>query len=688
MNMRLAGQLTIGFAVPVAALVFLAGVAWFGFARMDAAKQDLTARYEVRRAVLDMDKLVGFFSRGYVLSLKTKNLQGRDAAEAAERADAQFINEHVALLPNSATEAASLSSAIDGVAKGAIQIDTYVKQDRATALDFTLTGRVTPRNALVAEGFRSANEAADSMKVALDKVKADAMSGAAAASTAFDATLTRLRIVVLAIVAITIGVTFLITLRLARRMSGRLGRVSTALAQMVSEDFANLSIALDRMAQGDLRASFRSERRPIGDLRKDEIADVGRSYDSLVAGLAKTALELTSGLARLRGLVVEVISAAGELATSSEHASAAVKQSLHSVTGITDAIARVATGTADQAQKLGDTSVAVEELSRTADQIAAVAANQAQSIVASTAALTRLDAGIEALSAHGTALAGSAREASREAASGNAAVGETQVALRTLRDVSDEAQTTMTSLVERSAQVEEIVQVIEDIADQTNLLALNAAIEAARAGEQGRGFAVVADEVRKLAERSASATKEIGTILSAIRRETVGAADAMRRSGESMVAGLGVAERAKLALERVGTSIGSTTSVADEVAAQAIEMRDASVHVTENMSTNSAAVEQNAAAASEMRSTTSMVTDAIVPVAAAARAESLAAEQAAASTAELAGTLAQIEATARGINDQAERLKGLVTQFTVEDAPPRALANKPALPRQVVAVRA
>ena len=152
---------------------------------------------------------------------------------------------------------------------------------------------------------------------------------------------------------------------------------------------------------------------------------------------------------------------------------------------------------------------------------------------------------------------------------------ETAGTMNELKNASAKAAAAMSSLEERSSQVEEIVDTIEDIADQTNLLALNAAIEAARAGEHGRGFAVVAGEVRKLAERSSSATKEISKILSAIKAETLVAANAMRSSTSSMDSRITVSERASRSLAMVGTAIEATTAVAEALSAQAREMRDA-----------------------------------------------------------------------------------------------------------------
>ncbi len=136
---------------------------------------------------------------------------------------------------------------------------------------------------------------------------------------------------------------------------------------------------------------------------------------------------------------------------------------------------------------------------------------------------------------------------------------------RIARSVEESAQV-VAALGERSEQISGIVKVIHDIADQTNLLALNAAIEAARAGEQGRGFAVVADEVRKLAERTTAATGEISSVINAIQAETQSAIATIRAGSDQARNGASLARQAAEALQLINEGAQQTLEMATNIA--------------------------------------------------------------------------------------------------------------------------
>ncbi|TAE23805.1 MAG: HAMP domain-containing protein [Candidatus Kapaibacterium sp.] len=155
--------------------------------------------------------------------------------------------------------------------------------------------------------------------------------------------------------------------------------------------------------------------------------------------------------------------------------------------------------------------------------------------------------------------------------------------MRRIAEIVTETTQMIDKLGTSSAQIGEIVQVIEEIADQTNLLALNAAIEAARAGEAGRGFAVVADEVRKLAERTQKATKEISKTIRTIQQDTSTAVEAAQTGAEQVKSGINLAENAGKALETIVSSIRNVGDMIYQVAAAAEQQSVTAEHIGKNI---------------------------------------------------------------------------------------------------------
>jgi methyl-accepting chemotaxis protein len=182
-----------------------------------------------------------------------------------------------------------------------------------------------------------------------------------------------------------------------------------------------------------------------------------------------------------------------------------------------------------------------------------------------------------------TVAADSSHQANDLALSGSAVVQETVSVMNRISERVKESAQTVDSLGDRSNEIGEIVGTIEDIADQTNLLALNAAIEAARAGEQGRGFAVVADEVRALAERTTKATKEIGNMIKTIQIETKKAVGSMEEGVVEVEKGTIEAAKSGQALNEILDQINAVSMQVNQIATAAEEQTSTTNEISNNI---------------------------------------------------------------------------------------------------------
>jgi len=207
-------------------------------------------------------------------------------------------------------------------------------------------------------------------------------------------------------------------------------------------------------------------------------------------------------------------------------------------------------------------ATATEEIASQATQMAMGRETQRDQVQHVATAMQEMSAAVDEVSENSNQAADSAREASETARQGGAVVEDTLTRMRAIATSVRETAQKVQGLGSRSDQIGKIAGVIDDIAEQTNLLALNAAIEAARAGEQGRGFAVVADEVRKLAERTTKATKEIADVIAEVQAETLAAVEKMRLGTAEVEKGVEVTSRAGASLKQI---IGQAEHVGERV---------------------------------------------------------------------------------------------------------------------------
>jgi len=318
----------------------------------------------------------------------------------------------------------------------------------------------------------------------------------------------------------------------------------------------------------------------------------------LLVGIVTTILivrSITRSLASMLVLIQRV--AAKDLAADDMQVTAddEVGQAVGALNSMKNTLQQMVRSIAETAEHLASAS---EELSSGANRSAETVREQADQTQQVATAMQEMSATVQQVSDHSQKAADSSHKAALAARQGGEVVEETLSTMRSIADSSKTVAARIAELGKSSEQIGKIVAVIDDLADQTNLLALNAAIEAARAGEQGRGFAVVADEVRKLAERTTKATQGIGSMVESIQLETRNAVKAIELGSRDVAVGVEKTSASGAALAEIIQVSEQVGDMISQIATAATEQASATEQVNTNVAQISS-LTQGASAASE-----------------------------------------------------------------------------------------
>ena len=418
-----------------------------------------------------------------------------------------------------------------------------------------------------------------------------------------------------------------------------IGQTISAFNRMITY-LKEMAVVAQRVADGDLTTNIQPQ----------------SARDTLGTAFARMVKNLHTSLGLVGETAGTLLGASGQMSTSASQTGTATRE-------IAATIQQVSDGISQQAQAISSTASSVEELGRAIDGVARGAQEQAGAIAKASQMATRISQAIEQVTSNAQAVTRDSAEAARYSRDGARTVSETITGMETIRTKVGFSAAKVEEMGARSEEIGAIVETIEDIASQTNLLALNAAIEAARAGEQGKGFAVVADEVRKLAERSSLATKEIAGLIKGIQKTVDEAVKAMKESASEVEAGV---QRANSSGEVLNNILGSAESVfkqAEEAGGAAARVSAAASELVGAVNSVSTVIEQNTAATEEMAANSNELTQAIENIASVSEENSAAAQEVRAATKEVATQVNHVSDSATNMMKLAQKLQAVVEKF-------------------------
>jgi methyl-accepting chemotaxis protein len=512
------------------------------------------------------------------------------------------------------------------------------------------------------------NDASNALMGALDDFSAGQIQDMASASDGLTHLLEMSRTLTMALTAFAAVFGIGIALVVARGIAGPLAQVSAAAKRIAEDDLPSFVRVAGALADGDLTQTLEVTATAVAVNQKDELGRMAVDFNRMIEQLQSAGGAMREMSASLRSVVGQTRSAAITLAETAQQLGANSTQTGAAAAEVAAKVQDVATGFQSTRQNAHNTQQSVQQLTQAIDGIAHGAGDQAQQIQAASTTTQRMASDVEQVAGYADQVAAGSRETREAAEHGAAAVQETIASMTSIQGVVAEAATRVRELGTLGERIGQVVETIDDIAEQTNLLALNAAIEAARAGEHGKGFAVVADEVRKLAERSGRETKQISDLISQVQASTREAVRAMEAGGAGVEAGAQRADQAGRALADILGAVERAAQQTDGIASSAREMASGARDVNDGMQGISAVVEENSAATEEMSAQADSVRQAVQDIAEVSETQTVAIQEIAAGSEEMAAQVEEMGSQIEELAAMAEQLRANVERFRVDDS--------------------